>query len=641
VYQLSADDTVTFAATELESYLAEMTGRSVSVTERSAYAPADGGLWLGTGADLPDIDLPAVENERLDDAIHVDTEGGEGVIAGVNPRSVLLATYRYLRELGCRWVRPGDDGEILPELDSLPTVSVAETPSYRHRGITIEGAVSVEHVTDLVDWAPKVGYNAYFIQFFDGYPFFRRWYRHEKNPERDAEAFSEERARECYERCVAEIERRGLVYHEVGHGWTARALDMPVRGWETEDLDVPDAKHKYLAEIDGDRRVYEDIPINTELCYSNPEARRLVVDAVADYAEETPAVDILHFWASDAHNNHCECADCQETRPADFYVQICNELDAELAVRGLDTRISFLIYTDLLWPPERERFETPERFSLMFAPITRSYASGYADLGEIPELPPYERNELDFPASLEENVGFLRAWQDVFDGDSFDFDYHLMLSHYHDPGTMQVGTILADDMRDLDVLGLDGNVSCQVQRAFFPTGVLMTAMAARLWDRDRPLDDIIDDHLAAEFGDDAAEVRAYLQRLSDAFDPFYSSDAGMLQDSDLDFDGEAVATLESVPDIVEAFTPRIEDNIEQQTGTHKQSWTYLKEHAGICATLGPALAAIRRGEEARARDSWQSVRSLVLNREETLHPVLDVFTFVRVFDALFGVDDTV
>src|SRR5438477_193048 len=78
---------------------------------------------------------------------------------------------------------PGPDGESLPRVDlAASAVRVAEAASYRHRGICIEGAVSYEHVRDVVDWMPKVGLNAYFVQFREGYTFFERWYAHRGNP---------------------------------------------------------------------------------------------------------------------------------------------------------------------------------------------------------------------------------------------------------------------------------------------------------------------------------------------------------------------------------------------------------------------------------------------------------------------------
>ena len=73
---------------------------------------------------------------------------------------MLLAVYRFLYELGCRWIRPSRDGEIISSLKlerSKMNVSVNETASYRHRGICIEGQVNYEHVRDMLDWLPKLG----------------------------------------------------------------------------------------------------------------------------------------------------------------------------------------------------------------------------------------------------------------------------------------------------------------------------------------------------------------------------------------------------------------------------------------------------------------------------------------------------
>jgi hypothetical protein len=636
----SADETVGFAVAELREYLDEMLDADVAAVRDDEYDP-DAGLWVGTDDDLP-VAVPAVEDAVLDDHVRVSTDGRAGIIAGNNPRSTLLAVYRYLRAQGCRWVRPGPDGEVVPSVDTLEPVEVDEAPSYRHRGVTIEGAVGETHVRDIVDWLPKVGMNAYFFQFFRSAPFFRRWYEHEKNPTWEGSDFSEDRLREVYEECVAAVEKRGLAHHAVGHGWTARALGLPGDGWEDTEAAVEAEYAEYVAKVDGERRLYDGIPTNTELCYSNPAARELLVDTIATYAEAHPEVDVLHVWASDGHNNHCECADCRGTRPSDLYVRMLNELDERLEALGVDTRVAFLIYTDLMWPPETERFDNPDRFSLMYAPITRSYSEGYADVDpdDLPGIPPYERNELAFPRSLAENVAFLEAWQEVWDGDVFDFDYHLMWNHFDDPGEMRVTDVLASDMRHLADLDVDGNVSCQVQRAFFPSGVAMAAMARTLWDRDTPTEDVVDEHFRAAFGREGDAVRDYLRTLSDCFDPLYANDESLVTDVTPEPDENDAESFAAAVETVEQFRPVIDRNCETAEGTRSASWRYLDHHADIVEPFAKALAARARGDDGAALELWRETRDRLCRREPEIHPAVDVYWFVRICDAKFGADPT-
>jgi hypothetical protein len=111
----------------------------------------------------------------LNDEIIIDVKENIGIISGSNPRSVLIAAYRFLEEAGCRWVSPGEKGEILPFKDICDiTVNVSEKASYRHRGICIEGTVSYENIRDMLDWMPKVGFNSYFIQFRGAYVFLKK-----------------------------------------------------------------------------------------------------------------------------------------------------------------------------------------------------------------------------------------------------------------------------------------------------------------------------------------------------------------------------------------------------------------------------------------------------------------------------------
>src|SRR5262245_44398345 len=94
-----ADDhpTITFAAEELRRYLAQATGQPVDVLDRDATGRDTPTLRLGLAQRFPDVALPpaAGADARFDDAISIATEGASGTIAGNNPRSVLLAVYRY------------------------------------------------------------------------------------------------------------------------------------------------------------------------------------------------------------------------------------------------------------------------------------------------------------------------------------------------------------------------------------------------------------------------------------------------------------------------------------------------------------------------------------------------------------------
>src|SRR5699024_11067368 len=170
----------------------------------------------------------------------------------------------------------------------------------------------------------------------------------------------------------------------------------------------------------------------TNLCFHNGDAVEAFADLVVKYAKTNPTVDYLHVWLADEYNNVCECEGCQQTTPSDQYVSLLNEIDRRLSMEGLDTRVVFLLYQELLWPPLKERLRNPDRFVLMLAPISRTFEASYDLTGPEASMPPYERNRIVLPTNLQENLAFLRGWQQLFQGDSFVYDYPLGRAHYGD-----------------------------------------------------------------------------------------------------------------------------------------------------------------------------------------------------------------
>ena len=154
IAKVGNDPAVEFAAEELKRCLTAMEPQlEIAVLAFADHNPAlKGLLWLGI---CPRISS-RVKDPELDDAYCLDVVNGVGAIRGSNGRSVLFGVYRYLKELGCTWVRPGADGEFIPKRTLEDTrVHVDETASYRHRGICIEGSVGYCHVSDMIDWMPK------------------------------------------------------------------------------------------------------------------------------------------------------------------------------------------------------------------------------------------------------------------------------------------------------------------------------------------------------------------------------------------------------------------------------------------------------------------------------------------------------
>jgi hypothetical protein len=282
--------------------------------------------------------------------------------------------------------------------------------------------------------------------------------------------------------------KRGICYHKVGHGWTCEPFGIDGSGWNSDrnrQYEMTEQTRSYLALLDGKRVLFNNDPLCTNLCYSNPRVRDMMTDAITRYCQENSQVDVLHFWLADDRNNQCECPECVKKRPADWYVKMLNELDEKLTKADLKTKIVFLIYYDLLWAPETERLINQDRFILMFAPITRNYGQDYGDyISYDEELPPYVRNQLSAPSSLAQNLEQLRRWQGTFEGDSFDFDYHLMWAHLGDIGYEYCARNIFQDMRDLRDIGLNGMISCQIQRCYFPTALPLHMMAAALWNRE-------------------------------------------------------------------------------------------------------------------------------------------------------------
>lgn len=618
VATLGSSAPILYAAEELVKYLSKMdSSHQYQPVQGLSYDPAKAHtIWVGKDAAIA---VPAVCDAMLDDGISIRVCQGNGFISGTNDRSVLIAVYRFLKELGCAFLRPGAEGEIIPKITLLDAkVSILEVPSYRHRGTCIEGADSYEHVRDFIEWMPKVGMNTFFNQMLNPHHFYVRWYAHKLNEENFEDVnpdFDRETAGRYLIESVKEIKKRGMLCHEAGHGWTCEPFGVEGLGWGKETRELDENIKKNFAMINGERGLYKGVAVNTNLCYSSEYVIKTMVNAICDYAAKRPELDYIHLWLADATRNHCECEECRKKMPADHYVHLLNRVDEKLTAEGISTKIVFLVYSELLWAPQKETFKNPDRFALMFAPITRTYSSSILDDMDFKgELPPFKLNKNIMPSSVAENIAHLRKWQEVFKGDSFIYDYYFIWDHCKDPGHAAISRVLFKDLQNLHKLGINGSVDCQILRIFFPHGLGMHAMATALWDENASYEQVASDYYQVAFGAQGEQVQTYMEKLSEIAHPPF------LRGEDLRFGDEAfIAQLKEGLKLIEEFRPIAMAIPADAPRAIEVSYEYLQEHLTYAKAYLEWEIALAGGNRQETERALEVLRDVARKMEPRIH----------------------
>lgn len=613
-----------FAAAELKKYL-EKVWVHANVLPYHAPNPFLKEIRLEVTEELQ------VEDAKVDDAYDICVDNLCGSIRGVNERSVLLGVYRYLKEIGFAFLRPGIGGEKYPAYLKKHHVELCEKPSYRHRGICIEGAVSYENILEMIDWVTKAGMNSYFTQFFVPYEFFRSWYEHRNNPLAAEEKVPTVAEVETFIRETAsgQMKERGLLWHAAGHGITTAAINVEGLGWdEDDDAVVKDEFRAYLAEINGERKLFGGVALNTHLCYSKPEVRERATDAAIAYLERNPGVDIMHFWLADASNNSCECEACRVKRPADWYVEMLNLLDEKMTAKGMDTKVVFLSYCDLLWPPVKEKIINEDRFIFMFAPISRSYKQALPTMTE-EKMPEFVLNHSLMPDSVGVNLAFMKGWKNAFGGDSFIYDYHYMWNLFRDWGDFYAAKVLWQDIRNLSEIGLNGYISCQETRAFAPTGLGMFILSETLWKKDQEFDELVDKYFRLNYGEHAEEILDYMKELSRlSYEEQPESDRAGADDA-------AAGKLLEGMKLTEVMRGRLTELQAQAVGTDAVSYQYLLCHGQAAELYMKTMYLRRTGDEEGAKKAYEQLKAYLCVSEPQWQYGFDVYWFVRRTDPLF------
>ncbi|MBR3978118.1 MAG: DUF4838 domain-containing protein [Oscillospiraceae bacterium] len=605
INKLHCDSAIDHAALELKKYLRMMMPEAGEV--EIFYNPeAKDGFRLGF---LEDFGVPFTgEKQELDDEIYIETDVNGGIIAGSNPRSVLFAVYRYLRENGCRWLYPGIDGDYVPMQDIVP-VSYHKLADHRIRGFCDEGYTSQTTMLEAIDYYAKLEMNTLNLEFFIPMNYYTRYYSHYHNEEnRMPEPVDEKQVLQWRRQCEVELAKRGFRVTGIGHGWTSRAFgfkenpDLDPSAEIQNEADFPQETIDMLALVKGKRKFFTGRPPYTQLCLSKPIVRTRIADAFVDYAKNHQNYKRIAFSFSDGSRNYCECEECVKMRPSDWRNMILNEIDEKLTEAGLDTQIGFSMYVDTLFAPQHIKLNNPDRFVMSYCPITRDYTTSITEDTVVPEPLPYIVNGWKTPTT-EEGYALLKEWQKVFKGDIFCYDYHFWRNQYMDPGGYALAKRIYEDVRSLKIMGLCGMVEDGSQRSYFPNGFPVYIYAETLMNRDADFEAVRADYFEHIYGQDWQKVDTLLRDASNAFDFAYMEGVRSIdEDVSLYYDPKRVARLNAAHDVASRLRFLFKTHHVMPNRPQTVSWRLINRYTEWLDWLADIVKQKAVGNDWKARE---------------------------------------
>lgn len=649
IFAVQNNETIEYASLELKKYVMGLSRGTIipkiCYVESLPKKPEKYSILLGLLEELS-LDRSDLSDPFIEDIIDIDVQECTGYIAGSNPRSILMGVYKYCESAGCRYLRPGKDGDYIPNADiTTHSYHFRKKADQPFRGECTEGSVSYEHIRDTVYWLPKIGMNMYMIEGMIPYTYMHKWYGHVGNKKlrRKGQVTDHGMIEEYISLLEQDIKKTGIQLHTLGHGWMFHKFGVRNGPSWMQAANLKEEDKKYLAQVNGKRDLFGGSSFFTHFCYSNQEGRKILVDTLVEYIQQKPYVDFLHVWLADAPNNQCECEECRLMLPSDHYIRLLNELDEALTVIGCKTRIVFIMYVETERPPVKFKLKNPSRFVLLSA-IGMNYEKGYAKMEAEPigEIPEYTVNNYH-PASGALRMKWHRDWVKYCDNIvSFVFEYRFYTDMYCDLGHMQISRETYRDMRDLEKVGFQGCVNDQTHRMAMPTTLPRIMMGQTLFDNGLDPEKVTDEYFLGAFGVDGVKCREYLEKLSILLHPSNFrvgggngveeegiGNAETLQKSWIG-NTDVVVDVAQIPSLLESFRPVIEDNIAYATDPARRlSWIYLQYHSSMCEIFAGLLLAGACNDMDMVREKYNELEAYFAEHELEFHEAFDCLLFLR------------
>ena len=324
----NADAVTSFAASELQQYLQEITGALLPITKQPAEINKRLSIQFQIRSD------PTL----LYDAFQIDVSQSQILLTAEKARGLLYAAYTILEDAGCAFVYPGKAEEIVPENPSLAFATGKQTfvPTIEHRGLTFYGlqASSLELGRKIIDWMAKNRLNIIMPS--------------EDRPSDCPGPAHGSHWNQVGDELLPEVQKRGFVIDMSEH---STHIFFP----HSLFIEHPE----WFALNNGVRKL-------GQMCYANADAIEYYANAQADYAAKHPQIHMLGTWPLDG-GGYCECEKCKD--PETVFKAVMRVAQKVHAVRP-DMTVEHLAYKKQTWEVPKT-LKVPENVSILFCPYDR------------------------------------------------------------------------------------------------------------------------------------------------------------------------------------------------------------------------------------------------------------------------------
>jgi hypothetical protein len=305
-------------------------------------------------------------------------------------------------------------------------------------------------------------------------------------------------------------------------------------------------------------------------------------------------------------------------------VILLNELDRELTERGDKTRIVFIVYTDTTFAPETEKIVNQSRFTLMLAPITRSFTHSLPTVIEKAPIPKYERNKIVLPVRVEEYFLHLDEWKKTWNGSCIAYEYHFWRHQYYDVPGINMARVVHEDVKAYEKHEIRGIIEDGSQRSFFPNGFAFYVYARTMFDTSYTYEELLEEYFSVAYGDAWREIYDYLSKLGDAFDfEFIEQEKSLDYSVSKFYNPPHAEKIRTVPRITAEGLKIIRENYNSPYRVRTYSMRILQMHAEYANLLSEALAYKALGADKSAWEKFFEFRDKIGKYEAEFAGVYD------------------